>query len=119
MVIGILCQFIFSFRCNFEICNCFGLLAIQVIAISKHVIFFASTVIFIRKIEFQKLDGLFKLAKVKIRTAQNTCQFGLLVSRNGVYQRSSIFNHLGVFSLFVINLTDVERYHFLENRVLL
>ena len=71
MIIGVLRQFIFSLRSDFEVRYCFGFFAVQIVAVTQHVIFFTSLIVLIRKVEFQKLDGLFKLAQMKIRIAQN------------------------------------------------
>ncbi len=69
MVISILSQFVFPSRSCFEVWNSLGFLAVQVVAVAQHVVFFAPLVVFIRKIEFQILDRIFKLAQMEIRIA--------------------------------------------------
>ncbi len=119
MVVRVLSQFVLPFGCNFKVWNSFRVFTVQVVAITELVIFFAPLVGLVRKIEFEKLDGLFKLAQVKQRISQNAGQFGLLIGRYRVDQRRGVINHFLVFPLPVINLADVKRDNFLENRVLL
>ena len=119
MITGILRQFIFSLRSNFQMRDGFGFFTVQVVAIPKHVIFFAPAVIFIRQIKLQKLNSIFKLAQMKIRITQNPRHFRLLIGRHFIDYRRSIVNYLAVFSLLIVNLTDIKWNHFFENRIFL
>ena len=47
MITGILRQFIFPFRSDFEMRNGFRFFAVQIVAIAKHVILGASFIVFV------------------------------------------------------------------------
>ena len=56
---------------------------------------------------------------MKIRIAQNTRQFRLLIGCHRIDDGSGIINHFAIFGLFVINLADVKWNDLLENRIFL
>ena len=66
MVICILSQLVLAFRGNLQVRNCLGLITIEVVAITQHVVFLTAAIVLIRKVKFQELNGIFEFAQVEI-----------------------------------------------------